>query len=173
MLKKEFKMTKKVVRTIKYPWDLVTNNKAALIDDYKMIKKAEVESSMDKSVTICGDCSQLYVGKGSKIEGSIFLDVREGPIYIGENVLIRPQVTIEGPVYIGEGSIIEGAKIGKGTSIGPVCRIGGEVEESIFHGYDNKHHEGYVGHSYVCEWVNFGAMTTTSNLKNTVLLQKV
>ena len=173
ILRKELKATKKGIQIIKYPWDLITNNSSVLANDYKLVKRTRIEGLLDKNVTIYGDQSNLYLGKGSRMEGSILLDLREGPIYIGENVLIRSQVTIEGPTYIGESSIIDRAKIGKGTSIGPVCRIGGEVEESIFHGYDNKHHEGYVGHSYLGEWVNLGAMTTTSNLKNTYGLIKV
>ena len=79
---------------------------------------------------------------------------------------IHPFTRIEGPCYIGKNSILLGAKCREGNSIGPMCRIGGEVEESIIHGYSNKYHDGFLGHAYVGQWVNLGAMTTNSDLKN-------
>jgi UDP-N-acetylglucosamine diphosphorylase/glucosamine-1-phosphate N-acetyltransferase len=78
-----------------------------------------------------------------------------------------PQSTIAGPTYIGKGSTIKvGAKIYAGTSIGEVCKVGGEVEESIMHSYSNKQHDGFLGHAYVGMWVNLGAGTSNSDLKN-------
>ncbi len=90
------------------------------------------------------------------------------PIVIGENTTICPNVTVTGPVFIGDGCIIQpGASIRGATSIGPVCKVGGEVEGSILHAYANKQHDGFLGHSYVGEWVNLGADTVNSDLKNT------
>ena len=80
---------------------------------------------------------------------------------------IEPFSFIQGPAWIGPGSLIASARIRGETSIRPVCRIGGEVEASIVQGYSNKHHDGFLGHSYLGEWVNIGAMTTNSDLKNT------
>jgi UDP-N-acetylglucosamine diphosphorylase/glucosamine-1-phosphate N-acetyltransferase len=94
------------------------------------------------------------------------LDAREGPIFIGERVTIQPHTRVSGPCYIGEDCVLVGGKVAGGSSIGPVCRIGGEVEQSVFLGYSNKYHEGFLGHSYVGEWVNLGALTTNSDLKN-------
>lgn len=79
---------------------------------------------------------------------------------------IEPFSFIQGPTYTGAGSLIASARIRGETSIGPVCRIGGEVEASI-KGCSNKRHDGFLGHSYLGEWVNIGAMTTNSDLKNT------
>jgi len=81
-------------------------------------------------------------------------------------VKIQSHTLVKGPCYVGDDSILTGGKIREGTSIGPVCRIGGEVDDSIFLGYSNKYHEGFLGHSYVGEWVNLGALTTNSDLKN-------
>ena len=89
-----------------------------------------------------------------------------GPIYIDEGAEIHPFTRIEGPCYIGKKSILLGAKCREGTSIGPMCRVGGEIEESIIQGYSNKYHDGFLGHAYVGEWVNLGALTTNSDLKN-------
>jgi UDP-N-acetylglucosamine diphosphorylase/glucosamine-1-phosphate N-acetyltransferase len=96
----------------------------------------------------------------------VAIDAEHGPVYIDEGAEIQPFSRIEGPCYIGKGSILLGAKCREGNSIGPVCRVGGEVEESIIHGYSNKYHDGFLGHAYVGEWVNLGALTTNSDLKN-------
>jgi UDP-N-acetylglucosamine diphosphorylase/glucosamine-1-phosphate N-acetyltransferase len=86
-------------------------------------------------------------------------------VYIGANTRIEPQAALAGPCYIGPNSVVVAGKIA-GSSIGHTCRVGGEVEECIFQAYVNKYHAGFVGHSYVGAWVNFGAMTTNSDLKN-------
>ncbi len=96
------------------------------------------------------------------------LDASQGPIIIGNNVQIMPQATILGPAYIGDNSVIKiGAKLYQNVSIGESCRVGGEVKNSIFQSYANKQHDGFVGDSFLSEWVNLGADTNTSNLKNT------
>ena len=82
---------------------------------------------------------------------------------------IHPFTRIEGPCYIGRKSILLGAKCREGNSIGPMCRIGGEVEESIIQGYSNKYHDGFLGHAYVGQWVNLGALTTNSDLQERLL----
>ncbi|MEM3898015.1 MAG: hypothetical protein QXO04_05350, partial [Nitrososphaerota archaeon] len=89
----------------------------------------------------------------------------QGPIIVDDDAVIFPHSYIAGPCYIGRGSWIVGGRISS-SSIGPMCRVGGEVEETIFQGFSNKYHAGFVGHSYVGEWVNLGALTTTSDLKN-------
>jgi len=81
-------------------------------------------------------------------------------------VVVHPFTRIEGPAYVGTGCTLLGTKLREGCSIGPVCRIGGEIEESIIHGHSNKYHDGFLGHAYVGEWVNLGALTTNSDLKN-------
>ena len=96
----------------------------------------------------------------------VVIDAEHGPVYIDEGAEIHPFTRIEGPCYVGKKSILLGAKCREGNSIGPMCRVGGEVEESIIHGYSNKYHDGFLGHAYVGEWVNLGALTTNSDLKN-------
>jgi UDP-N-acetylglucosamine diphosphorylase/glucosamine-1-phosphate N-acetyltransferase len=108
----------------------------------------------------------VYVAPGVKVHPMVTIDAEHGPVYIDERAEIHPFTRIEGPCYIGKDSILLGAKCREGNSIGPFCRIGGEVEESIIHGYSNKYHDGFLGHSYVGEWVNLGALTTNSDLKN-------
>ncbi|HZI89265.1 MAG TPA: hypothetical protein VFD83_02320, partial [Candidatus Polarisedimenticolia bacterium] len=110
----------------------------------------------------------IHAARGSRIMAGAVLNAEGGPIVIRENATIEPLAYVEGPAAIGESSIVRaGAKIRNGTSIGPVCRVGGEVAETVFQGYANKQHDGFLGHSFVGEWVNLGANTNNSDLKNT------
>ena len=110
---------------------------------------------------------EIFVGQGAKVKPGAVLDAEGGPIIIEPGATIFPNATIEGPAFIGEKSLIKiGAKIYEGTSIGEVCKVGGEVEETIIHSYSNKQHDGFLGHSYLGMWVNLGADTNNSDLKN-------
>ncbi|MBN1589626.1 MAG: hypothetical protein JW888_08935, partial [Pirellulales bacterium] len=115
---------------------------------------------------IRGSKNDIFIGKDALVHPMVVLDAEHGPIYLDEGVEVHPFTRIEGPCYVGKKSILLGAKCREGMSIGPVCRVGGEVEESIIQGYSNKYHDGFLGHAYVGEWVNLGAMTTNSDLKN-------
>ncbi|MBI2428770.1 MAG: transferase, partial [Ignavibacteriales bacterium] len=109
----------------------------------------------------------IFIDAGTVIKPGVVIDAEEGPVYIGKNVTIMPFSTIVGPAYIGDHSVVKvGAKIYHDTSIGPVCKVGGEIEASILHSYSNKQHDGFLGHSYLGAWVNCGAGTVTSDLKN-------
>jgi carbonic anhydrase/acetyltransferase-like protein (isoleucine patch superfamily) len=110
----------------------------------------------------------ITVGEDADVRHGAVLDATDGPIWIGNGATIHGAAYVEGPACIGAGStVLPQAAIRSGTSLGPVCKVGGEVEDSIFLGYSNKQHHGYVGHSVVGSWVNLGAGTTTSDLKST------
>jgi UDP-N-acetylglucosamine diphosphorylase/glucosamine-1-phosphate N-acetyltransferase len=94
------------------------------------------------------------------------LDAREGPIVLADGCHVFPHTWIRGPFFAGRECLFLGGRIGGGSSLGPGCRVRGEVEASVFLGWSNKAHDGFVGHSYLGEWVNLGALTTTSDLKN-------
>lgn len=117
--------------------------------------------------------SAVLIAKASDSERvvlkpGVVLDAEGGPIRIERGVRIEPNAVIQGPCHIAAGSIVRpGAVIREGTCIGPVCKVGGEVEGSIFQGYSNKQHDGFLGHSFVAPWANLGADTVTSDLKNT------
>lgn len=166
-LKELTKSTKLDLKIVSYPWEMVQHNAAMLEDDFSPSKAGKILGRWDKAAVLYGPKKNIFVGEGSTVEAGVVIDGRGGPVHVGRNVVIHGPTRLEGPCYIGSYSVIDGARIRSGTSIGRVCRIGGEVEESIFHGYVNKHHDGFIGHSYVGEWVNFGAMTTNSDLKNT------
>jgi UDP-N-acetylglucosamine diphosphorylase/glucosamine-1-phosphate N-acetyltransferase len=102
------------------------------------------------------------------VKPGVVLDAEEGPIHIERGAVIEPNAVLMGPCFIGPGSIVRpGATLRGGVTIGPVCKVGGEIECSVFQGRANKQHDGFLGHSFVGEWVNLGADTVTSDLKNT------
>ncbi|MFA4857686.1 MAG: putative sugar nucleotidyl transferase [Candidatus Margulisiibacteriota bacterium] len=163
----QIKTTKIDVKLIDYPWQLIKENSAQIEADYKRINKkgAKKKAAIHKTVTFYKR-ENTIIGQGATIEAQVVIDARRGPVIIDAGAHIMPLTYIEGPAYIGENSTILGAQIRSGTSIGPSCKVHGEVTNSIIHGYSNKAHYGFLGHSYICEWVNLGAGTTNSNLKN-------
>lgn len=151
---------------IDFPWELIHHNPAALVEDFEKAGQSGIEGQMAPQACIYGPEERCYVAPGAVIHPFVCIDTHGGPVTIDAGAEIHPFTRIEGPCYIGRKAIILGAKVREGCSIGPVCRVGGEVEESIMHAYSNKYHDGFLGHSYVCEWVNLGALTTNSDLKN-------
>jgi UDP-N-acetylglucosamine diphosphorylase/glucosamine-1-phosphate N-acetyltransferase len=149
-----------------YTWDLVLANPDVLTADFKAAGRTGVEAAVEQPNAIRGSEKDVYIAGSAKIHPMVVIDAEHGPVYIDEGVEVHPFTRIEGPCYIGENSILLGAKCREGNSIGPMCRIGGEVEESIIQGHSNKYHDGFLGHAYVGEWVNLGALTTNSDLKN-------
>lgn len=150
-----------------YPWDLVDSNAKLIEEDYSGLGMKGCEGTMHDRVTVYGDEEKVYVGEESFVEASVTLDAREGPIYIGSETVVHAGSRISGPTYIGNKTIITSGLIREGCSVGHVCRVGGELEETIVQGYTNKYHTGFIGHAYIGEWVNLGAATTNSDLKNT------
>jgi len=154
---------------LRYPWQLIDHNAELISAEFALATAGkETEGKLEQGAVIYGgDASRVYLGKGAIVHPTVVLDVTHGPIYIGDGSIVYPPTRIEGPAYIGKGTWIVGGKIREGSNIGDVCRVGGEVEESILHGYSNKYHDGFLGHAYVGEWVNLGALTTNSDLKDT------
>ncbi|HOM96334.1 MAG: hypothetical protein GX941_05925 [Candidatus Methanofastidiosa archaeon] len=159
---KEFKISN--VKLIKYPWDLIKENSNEIKREFLIHNNGN--STKIQDIVIMGDEKLVHLGKNVKTESNIVFDVRKGPIYIGDNTEIRAFSRIAGPTYIGKNCLIKSGRI-QDCSIGDVCKIGGEIEDSIFHGYSNKQHYGFIGHAYVGEWVNLGAGTSNSDLKGT------
>jgi UDP-N-acetylglucosamine diphosphorylase/glucosamine-1-phosphate N-acetyltransferase len=149
-----------------YPWELVLANAGQLIEDFRAAGRSGIEGTLEKPSAIRGPRGNLYVARGATVHPMTVLDATAGPIYVDEGAEIQPFTRIEGPCYVGKQSILLGAKCRRGNTIGPVCRVGGEVEQSILHGYTNKYHDGFLGHAYVGQWVNLGAGTTNSDLRN-------
>ena len=147
-------------------WDAMLANPEQITADFKAAGRSGIEGKMHPQAVIDGPKDQVYIGPGCEIHPFVCIDTQHGPVTLEAGVEVHPFTRIEGPCYVGTKSILLGAKVREGCSIGPMCRVGGEVEESIIHGYSNKYHDGFLGHAYVGEWVNLGALTTNSDLKN-------
>lgn len=158
------------IKCANYLWDLININGKQIISDFyyltKQTKSQNYVDGVNTSVHIINK-ENVFIGKNVIIKPGVVLDASAGPIIIDDNVFIYPNAVIEGPVSIGESSKVKsGAAIYENVSIGNVCKVGGEVEQSIFMDYANKQHAGFIGHSYIGSWVNLGADTNNSDLKN-------
>ncbi len=173
----------------RFPWELINNSGNQIKSDldivnetnpgtqvcvpnYIIVNNLTNLTSTGKVIINPGAIVNSYIniirfGSNVRLGSGAILDSTNGPIWIDDDADIQPGAIIEGPVYIGKKSIIRpGAKISDGVCLGPQCRIGGEVSNTIMIGYSNKQHSGYLGSSYVGEWVNLGAATDNSDLKN-------
>jgi len=158
---------KPVLEMIKYPWDIVNGAGEWIKHDFDLIMK-EGRWSMPKAQgLIIENRDNVLISKTAVIRPGVIIDASEGPVIVDDDAEIMHQSVLLGPVYIGKGSIVKaGSKIYHNTSVGEYCKVGGEIEESVIHGFSNKQHEGFLGHSYIGEWCNLGADTNNSDLKN-------
>jgi len=152
---------------ITYPWDLVHKNADQINDDFAFIKgNGQILGKLYPDVTLLAQ-ENIYLAPAAELHPGVVVNSESGPVYIAAEARIMSNAVIEGPAYIGRGTTIKvGAKIYEGTSIGPGCKVGGEVECSILQAHSNKQHEGFLGHAFLGEWVNIGAGTNNSDLKN-------
>jgi UDP-N-acetylglucosamine diphosphorylase/glucosamine-1-phosphate N-acetyltransferase len=148
-----------------YPWDLIEHNAEMLCLDLAWRGDGVNGASRKNRLTVIGPAERLIVDPSARVESLALADTTQGPVIIDREAVVQAFSRLEGPCYIGPESWILGARV-RGGTIGPKCRIGGEVEASIVHGYSNKYHEGFLGHSYVGEWVNLAAGTQVSDLRN-------
>jgi UDP-N-acetylglucosamine diphosphorylase/glucosamine-1-phosphate N-acetyltransferase len=148
------------------PWDLVSKNAEHLQRDFAAIGKSGVSNRHLATLALVGPVDRLWIHDTARIDPYTVFDTTNGPIILGTNVWVQPFTRIEGPCSIGADSQLFRANLRGCVTIGPNCRIGGEVESSIVHGYSNKYHEGFLGHAYIGEWVNLGAITSNSDLRN-------
>ncbi len=154
-------------RLVDYPWDLVRLCREEIGRDVQVLGCLGVNEATVLPGAHLLEPERISLGPGSEVGPGAVLDARHGEILVGRDVVVMPNAYVQGPAAIGDGSIVKvGAKLYAGTSIGPVCKVGGEVESSIFQSYSNKQHDGFLGHSYVASWVNLGAATDNSDLKN-------
>ncbi|MCF8260367.1 MAG: GlmU family protein [Melioribacteraceae bacterium] len=153
---------------INYPWDLISNNEFELLADYKRLVKSSKKFLKEQYYGVHFiEEDSIFLGEKVELKPGVILDATDGPIYISKGVKILHNAVVMGPAFIGKDSIIKmGATLYHNTNIGEVCKIGGEVEDSIIQGFSNKQHDGFLGHSVLGEWVNLGAGTNNSDLKN-------
>lgn len=157
-------------KAYRYIWELMTNSPDNIRRDFELaIGESGAPSGTNQVGRLDGvhviAPENVFVHPEAQISPTVVIDASNGPVYIDQNTVIEPHSFVSGPFYLAEGASLLGGRF-SGSSVGPVCQIGGELEECVLQGYVNKHHAGFIGHSYVGQWVNFGAMTTNSDLKN-------
>ena len=153
-------------RLVRRPWDLVNHNGQQLREDFRLRRFPAPQEDLGVHVALLGSPEDLFVDVSARIDPFVVFDVRSGPISIDAGAQIGSFTQIEGPCHVGQAAQLVRAHVRPATTIGPHCRVGGEIEACLLHGYVNKYHTGFLGHSYVCPWVNLGALTTNSDLKN-------
>jgi UDP-N-acetylglucosamine diphosphorylase/glucosamine-1-phosphate N-acetyltransferase len=152
----------------RFPWHLVTAAERAIAQDWSVFRS--LRPSYDASVSAAADLvakDSIYIGNGVRVEAGAVLDASDGPVILDQKSKVRANAVIYGPCYVGAGTTIRaGAKVYGPCSFGPICKLGGEITETVIQGYSNKQHDGFLGHAYLGEWVNLGAGTEVSDLKN-------
>ncbi len=150
---------------VEHTWDIFAKNDAALREDFELLTEDRTSQSIPKSVNVISP-SAIFIEEGAKLE-FVTLNASTGPIYIGKNSEIMEGSVIRGPFALCEEAQVKLAtKVYGATTVGPHCRIGGEVNNSVLFGYSNKGHDGFLGNSVLGEWCNIGADSNNSNLKN-------
>ena len=147
-------------------WELLSANAAAISNDIALIKESISYQKIPKDVIVIGPKDSIYLEEGA-ILSACTLNSKEGPIYISKGAEVMEGALIRGPFALCENAVVKmGAKIYGASTIGPFCKVGGELSNVIFQSYSNKGHDGFLGNSYIGEWCNLGADTNVSNLKN-------
>lgn len=145
-------------------WDIIRHLASMLNDDLPIVAaRHECDAPVHAAVT---GTHPVYLDRSANIEPHVVFDTTLGPVLVRQGAVVQAFTRVVGPCYIGAGSTVTTDRI-SGSSIGDVCRVHGELSSSVFIGHANKGHDGFVGHSLVGRWVNMGAGTITSNLKNT------
>jgi UDP-N-acetylglucosamine diphosphorylase / glucose-1-phosphate thymidylyltransferase / UDP-N-acetylgalactosamine diphosphorylase / glucosamine-1-phosphate N-acetyltransferase / galactosamine-1-phosphate N-acetyltransferase len=158
------------VQFYEYPWDFIRYHAGEMYRDYAQlfagIPDKRIHAEIGAGVHLVNE-KDIFIDEGAIIKPGVVIDASSGPIVIGKNSVVESNAVIQGPVYIGRSSRIRPLSvIYDNTSIGNVCKVGGEVEFSIIQSYSNKQHQGFLGHAYLGSWVNIGADTNCSDLKN-------
>lgn len=157
----------------KRPTDLFSFNEKAINFDFELLTKGRKSQELSSTNGFLGSQEDLFVEEGASIEFST-LNTKAGKIYIGKNAEVMEGCNLRGPIVLCDESKFNlGAKIYGATTIGPHCKVGGEVNNIIIFGYSNKGHDGFLGNSVVGEWCNIGADTNSSNLKNNYAIVKL
>jgi UDP-N-acetylglucosamine diphosphorylase/glucosamine-1-phosphate N-acetyltransferase len=145
-------------------WDIFSKNDEAIRDDFQRLSRGRTSAPVPEGNQVIGD--QLFIEPGARVFASI-INTTTGPVYIGKNAEVMEGSLIRGPFALGEDGVLKmGAKIYGATTIGPGCKVGGEVNNSVFYANSNKAHDGFIGNAVIGEWCNIGADSNNSNLKN-------
>ncbi len=159
--------------SVKEVWDLFAKNDAALKSDFELLTRGRASQKLSSTNTVIGNAELIFLEEGAIVEAAI-LNTNAGPIYIAKDAEVMEGSVVRGPFSLGEHSVLKlSTKIYGPTTIGPHCKVGGEINNSVILGYSNKAHDGFLGNSVIGEWCNLGADTNNSNLKNNYANVKV
>ena len=151
---------------IEQRWDIYQKNDLVLKQDFELVTAGRKSQPLSKTNTLIGEKKDIFLEEGAIVEASI-LNTKEGPIYIGKHSEIMEGSIVRGPLAMCEHSALKlGAKVYGASTLGPHCKVGGEINNVVFQAFSNKGHDGFLGNSIIGEWCNLGADTNTSNLKN-------
>jgi UDP-N-acetylglucosamine diphosphorylase / glucose-1-phosphate thymidylyltransferase / UDP-N-acetylgalactosamine diphosphorylase / glucosamine-1-phosphate N-acetyltransferase / galactosamine-1-phosphate N-acetyltransferase len=145
-------------------WDIIGANPRQITEDINALFADASAPTLPDGVFHFGE-HPVVLGENAHVEPGVVLDTTGGPIYLADDAVVRAFTRLAGPAYVGPGSTVLGGAV-EAVSIGPVCKVRGELAESVCLGYVNKAHDGHMGHAYLGRWVNLGAETTNSDLKN-------
>jgi UDP-N-acetylglucosamine diphosphorylase/glucosamine-1-phosphate N-acetyltransferase len=169
----EVHQAREEVSLIERPWHLFLRNGAEIRRDFALLTAGRISAPVGDPHTIVYALENIFIEPGVKIRAAI-LNAEAGPIYLGKNAEVQEGAVLKGPLALGEGAVANaGVRLRGDNTIGPFCKVGGEIGNSILMGYSNKGHDGYLGNSVIGEWCNLGADTNTSNLKNNYAPVKV
>ena len=160
------------IHLITFLFDIFLENYSEIKKDFLLITKGRQSQPLPSCTRLIGDAKDengvpmLFIEEGAEIE-CVTINLRRGPVYIGKNAVVMEGTCLRGPLAVCEGTKVRmGAKIYGGTTFGPFCKIGGEIDNTVVFGYSNKAHDGYLGNAIIGEWCNIGAGVNASNLKN-------
>ncbi len=154
------------VHALRNVWDIFSHNDRALRDDFELVTKGRKSAPIPTGIAVSGK-ENLFIEEGANIYTGCIINASTGPVYIGRDAEILEGTMMRGPVAACAQSVVKmGAKIYGATTIGPGCKVGGEINNAVFFANSNKAHDGYLGNAVIVEWCNLGADTNCSNLKN-------
>ncbi len=160
----QLKAYQKSVFTLEGKWDVFGMTPIQIQHDFELVTEGRPSAMLTESNTLIGT-NPVFIEEGASVEGCT-INTQKGPVYIGHESQVMEGSHLRGPLAIAEHSTVKmGAKLYEGTTIGPYCKVAGEVNNSVFQGYSNKSHDGFLGNAVIGEWCNLGAATNNSNLK--------
>lgn len=152
--------------TVEQLYDIFLNNSAAIIADFRAITGNRASLTLSNTNTVIGDPSLVFLEEGARVEGA-FLNTTAGPIYVGADAEVMEGSMLRGPIAVCTHAVVNmGTKIYPGTTVGPWCKVGGELNNVVIHSFSNKAHDGFLGNAVIGQWCNIGAGCVASNLKN-------
>lgn len=149
-------------------WHLIDHLQENMTHDIELLMRHSPDyelPALHPSVVLV-EPSDIFIAPDATISPRALIDATSGPVYINRNAHVMDAAIVRGPAYVGQKSVVKPRADFSGSALGPVCKAGGEVVESIFQSFSNKAHEGFLGHAYLGTWCNIGAGTHASNLKN-------